>query len=399
MKKSLLFLAVQLFFAMTICAQDVIITKEGDALKVFEIEVSNKFVFYKENSNADAPIKRVAKQDLLMIKYNDGRKEIIGDDDVPAPSSTPAAPAENKAEAAAPVSCADEAANAAAIERINSLEVKHIAKPQDKEANILFYQCKIKEGSVVADKNLELDFKCTTSKYGTRGGVYPIPNSSSLTVIARNRSNKTIYIDLGETFLIRDSESIQCYVPSATSHTDGSSTGGSVNMGAVAGALGVGGSLGTLANGINVGGSNSSATTTTTFAQRIVPVPPMSEREIGTFDIIPMDNRGIYKNLKYKRGLSGILENMIHTYFKKGEIPAVGEERINYKELMRFGAFITYSENEKQTNPQTLNAFFDVKKIIGLKAKKFVTDKMLDKKDLSPNYEDAIYFLAYPKEL
>ena len=396
MKKGLLFLAV-LLFAMAMCAQDVIITKEGDALKVFEIEVSNKFVFYKESSNADAPIKRVAKQDLLMIKYNDGRKEIIGDDDAPAPSNTPsAAPAEKKGEVATPVSCTDDEANAAAIERINSLEVKHIAKPQDKEANILYYQCKIKEESIIADKNMELDFKCTVSKYNM---TFPFPKSSSLTVIARNRSNKTIYIDLGETFLIRDSESIQCYVPSATSQTNGSTTGGSVNMGAVAGALGVGGSLGSLANGINVGGATSSATTTTTFTQRVVPVPPMSERVIGTLDIIPMDNREVYRSLKYKRGLSGILENMIHTYFNNGEIPTVGEERANNKELVRFGAFITYSENEEQTTPHTLNALFDIKKIIGLKAKKFVTDKMLDKKDLSPNYEDAIYFLAYPKEL
>ena len=47
-------------------------------------------------------------------------------------------------------------------------------------------------------------------------------------------------------------------------------------MGSVAGALGIGGVLGTLANGVNVGGASSTGTSTTTYSQRVISIPPMA---------------------------------------------------------------------------------------------------------------------------
>lgn len=73
MKKSLLFVSV-LFMSFSAQAQDVVITKEGDALKVYGLEVSPSAVFYRESQDENAPIVRKNKSDLLMIKYSDGRK-------------------------------------------------------------------------------------------------------------------------------------------------------------------------------------------------------------------------------------------------------------------------------------------------------------------------------------
>ena len=42
-------------------AQDVIVTKEGNALKVWGIDISSTAVFYRENEAKDSPIKRMDK--------------------------------------------------------------------------------------------------------------------------------------------------------------------------------------------------------------------------------------------------------------------------------------------------------------------------------------------------
>lgn len=69
------------------------------------------------------------------------------------------------------------------------------------------------------------------------------------------------------------------YVPSATQVASTTSTGASVNMGAVADAMGVGGAIGTLASGVNVGG-NSNISSTITYSQRVVPIPAYSVKNL-----------------------------------------------------------------------------------------------------------------------
>ena len=78
----------------------------------------------------------------------------------------------------------------------------------------------------------------------------PVVNPAFCVTI-KNKTNKTIYIDLGNTFFSRGGEAQPYYIPGETHQYKGGTTGASVNMGAVAGALGVGGALGTLANGVN----------------------------------------------------------------------------------------------------------------------------------------------------
>lgn len=56
----------------------------------------------------------------------------------------------------------------------------------------------------------------------------------------------------------------------------GQSVGVGVNAGAIANAVGIGGMVGTALNGVNIEGSKGSSVTTTTYAQRVVSVPPKS---------------------------------------------------------------------------------------------------------------------------
>lgn len=284
--KSIITIAL-VFVAQTIVAQDVIITQEGDAHKVYELEVGASSVFYKLESSENAPLQKMDKSNILMIKYQDGRKQIMGEDEKPQQENIVNTTQNKEVSAPEAVDYTDDAANNTAIEYWNNIDVQHVANKSKKSANLLYCQCEIDKQSKIADKNVELKFSSIINKYYTGIASHLYPQKNSFKVSIKNKSTETIYLDLGKCFLIRGSESIQCYVPSVTSNTSGQSIGTSVNMGSVANAMGVSGALGTLSQGVNVGGGKSSSSTTTTFAQRIVPVPPMSEKEIGTIELFP----------------------------------------------------------------------------------------------------------------
>lgn len=98
----------------------------------------------------------------------------------------------------------------------------------------------------------------------------------TLEVIVQNLSDEIMTIDMVRSFVVTTSgKSISYYDPTVRveSSTDISTTttGATVNVGAVAGALGVGGVVGQVLNGVNVGRSGTSgvsSTTTTYFSDQ-----------------------------------------------------------------------------------------------------------------------------------
>lgn len=102
--------------------------------------------------------------------------------------------------------------------------------------------------------------------------AYSISPSGGLTAVVFNRTSEIMVIDQTMSFFVNSNGiSTSYYDPTVktTSTTDMSSVtkGGSVNLGAVAGAFGIGGIVGDIANGINLGGSGTSgaAVTNTTY--------------------------------------------------------------------------------------------------------------------------------------
>lgn len=98
--------------------------------------------------------------------------------------------------------------------------------------------------------------------------VYSISNSGELTAIVYNRTPEIMIIDQTKSFFVNsDGKSTSYYDPTVrtTSTTDLSTStkGASVNLGAITGALGIGGVVGQIANGVNVGGSGTDGTSTT----------------------------------------------------------------------------------------------------------------------------------------
>ena len=98
--------------------------------------------------------------------------------------------------------------------------------------------------------------------------VYSISDAGNLTAVVYNRTSEIMIIDQTKSFFVNsDGKSTSYYDPTVrtTSKTDLSSStkGASVNLGAIAGAFGIGGVVGQIADGVNVGGSGTSGTSTT----------------------------------------------------------------------------------------------------------------------------------------
>lgn len=97
---------------------------------------------------------------------------------------------------------------------------------------------------------------------------YGVSENGQLVVSIKNNTDEIMTIDQTKSFLVTpDGMSKSYYDPTlrVTSKTRSSSDthGSSLNLGAVAAVLGVGGPVGTLASGINVGGANTAGYSTT----------------------------------------------------------------------------------------------------------------------------------------
>lgn len=102
--------------------------------------------------------------------------------------------------------------------------------------------------------------------------AYTIDRNGGLTAIVFNRTSEIMTIDQTKSFFVGpDGKSVSYYDPTVTTtavtNMSSSTKGGSINLGALTGALGIGGTIGQIANGVNLGGSGTKGTseTTTTY--------------------------------------------------------------------------------------------------------------------------------------
>jgi len=61
-------------------AQDIITTKKGEDIKAKVLEITIQEVKYKKVENPDSPIYSLLKSDILMIRYENGSKDIFNEE-------------------------------------------------------------------------------------------------------------------------------------------------------------------------------------------------------------------------------------------------------------------------------------------------------------------------------
>lgn len=77
--KNLLFVFIVLL-GFASYAQDIITTKKGEDIKAKVLEITIHEVKYKKVENPDSPIYTLLKSDILMIRYENGSKDIFNEE-------------------------------------------------------------------------------------------------------------------------------------------------------------------------------------------------------------------------------------------------------------------------------------------------------------------------------
>lgn len=300
MKNIISIIGVLLMSIGYLSAQDIIICRNGDEIESKILKISKSEIEYKKWSNQDGPTYTLEKSEVFMIKYPNGDKDLF--------KETPAAQnnAVNEAAAASneepaeeysqPVAATAAADNAELIAQYNT-DISGLLNEyyKEKKGNIYhdFVKLSVTASSTLSTDDIEISITPIETynnfwgqSIGTVVDYNPDSDWNSFTIlkfaiVIKNKTSRIIYIDKAACFGTSSTGKTKTYFD-PTEYTvtmgGGSSTGASVNLGSVADALGVGGVVGTLAGGINVGGNkgNASATTTTQQDSRILTIPPQA---------------------------------------------------------------------------------------------------------------------------
>ena len=388
MKKLIIFACSLMMAGVSASAQDVLITQEGDVKKVYDVEVGPSTVFYKEADKADAPTLRIKKADVIMIKRKDGTKYDLGNGVQPSnTTSSTSSPAQAPSSQAASISAESKKRNEEIISQANDFNPEYVGMDTKKDCDRVFCIMGYGNGSQLVNDDLEIECFIGSSSSlttGTRNGLVGALNNGDggatftdfsvcysnpvFKLCLKNKTNRTLYVDLGNSFIMRNGVATAYYIPTSTSTSSSSSSGASVNLGAVAGAIGVGGALGTLAGGVNVGGGSTSGSVSTTYSQRIVAVPPMSVKEL--------DNQLLFPDpYKYKACDGLYIDSSrpnnwvpVFSFATKADGDYMNGETHDFSEgtsPIKFAFFVSYSDTETCQNEKSLSFNLHLRRIVG----------------------------------
>lgn len=304
MKK--LILSLLCVVSLSAFAQDVIICRNGDEITSKVLKVSKTEIEYKKWSNQNGPSYTLDKSEVFMIKYKNGEKDVFKEE--PATQTAPAAEEQYVQEEPTtnePIMAVAAANNADLIAEYNNEKHEYkLRYPNKKKAKITNYiqgTLGVTSSSILSTNDIEISIRAVPinqsntiirgEKIGeTIGSIYNDFYEYKYAIMIKNKTSRVIYIDKAACFGAASTGETKTYFDSQeyTVTTGGdSSAGTSVNLGSVAGALGVGGALGTLASGVNVGGDKSkfSAVTTTHKDNRILSIPPNASVALSEDDV------------------------------------------------------------------------------------------------------------------
>lgn len=250
---------------------DVIVLKDATSIEVYNVEKAGKWILYTLEDSADSPLQRIAAEKVFAIKDSSGELQSI--DDKPEQAEV----AENETDDGGPrlVESVPSEDNATLIALYNSptmaLRKPKGEKDKEKYCSDFLTIWGITSGSVLSDENLRIDF-IMTKPAGPAKKIIP-----QYKVKVTNKTGKPIYIDLANSFRFNADGSAKPYFTNSVySEGNTSGKGASLNLGAVTGALGIGGPVGTLAGGVGIGAGSSKSASVTTSEERILMIPPMA---------------------------------------------------------------------------------------------------------------------------
>lgn len=332
--------------------------KDGSIIKAVVTKVSESDVEYRNFGASTERIYSIKTSSIISINYEDGTVDKFSSED---PNFNSAA-SESGTTKANP----DVEKNKGLIRIYNSStpEFGGIFAKMDKRAYYGLIKYAVSDDSILATDDLIIGVEAGIQKddgysstYNSVVGKDVGLGTPIIIFTITNRTDRTLYLDLGNTFLTVGGHSQAYYTPGAQSMTTTKSKGASVNLGAVAGAMGIGGAVGTLASGINVGGGNSTNSSNVVFNQRVVAVAPFSK--------LPLSQQSMQDNdfLFVKKGYSSNYM-MIYTSERlfQGH-PVVYDEETSPSKL---SFFLSYSYSEDCVNLKQMSVNLYAQSLYGL---------------------------------
>lgn len=251
---------------------DTIVLKNATNLEVYNVEEAGKWILYTTEDNLSAPLQRISISEVFAIRIGDGELRMIE----PQASNTSATPVQdNVKDGEMPIykEAVASKENSARISAYNSpvLKLKKPKEEKDKEkfCSDFLTIWGIEDASIISDNNIDVDFIMTIPD-GPKKSIMP-----QYKIKVTNKTVQPIYIDLANSFKFSADGTARPYYTNSVYQEGGSSShGASLNLGRVAGALGIGGPVGILANGIGIGKSSSKTAAISTTEERILMIPP-----------------------------------------------------------------------------------------------------------------------------
>lgn len=72
--KKIILLMILPFYVLSAMAQDMLVTNEGKSMTIYNLEISDQSIFFQLSNKTDAPLQKMLKKDVLIIKKADGTK-------------------------------------------------------------------------------------------------------------------------------------------------------------------------------------------------------------------------------------------------------------------------------------------------------------------------------------
>ncbi len=320
-----------LFVCSNGLAQDVIVKKDGSTILSKVLEVNTSEIKYKKYSNLDGPTYTILKTELLSINYKNGESEKFTSEAVGNVSKTTS-------------SVSNETVNQEWLDFTNKRTAIYKEAQENKKAKWQYRILKFHHDSKVADNNVIITCSVRNGYYEKFSGRKVL--HSDITFKLENQSDNVVYLDLGNCFF-KDVNKTESYYKNTATHTSkDKNVGVSVNAGTITDVLGVGGVVGNIANGINVGGNKGSSTGVTVFSQRIIALAPHSSYRFEDMNLYRSENDSKYvKDEKYTVGSSVSYHepqnindcpwNLVLTYS--------AEEDFKTKNVMNVGIYVSES--------------------------------------------------------
>ncbi|WP_276721049.1 hypothetical protein [Alistipes sp.] len=171
-----------LFCLMSIgaSAQDVIIRKNGDEIQAKVLAVSDSEIDYKKWSNQNGPTYTMSKDDVFMIKYINGDKDVFNDE---SRSVVQEENSSSKYIAKSP------AANNAELIRKYKPEIRVTTKLSEKPSKWFFPIMAVADSSVLSNEDIEVSIIPVTVCDQDQTATYLLRYYLEI----KNKTNNTIY--------------------------------------------------------------------------------------------------------------------------------------------------------------------------------------------------------------